>query len=117
MARRRRYNAGGEYWDQIDPVPSLGKTFEEVIKEIQEEFTGRFHEEVKELSGSVDKTHVHTQSAAQKVWFIEHTLDKYPSVSVSDSYGREIETQVRYVSKSRVEITLSHATTGTAFLN
>lgn len=117
MARRRRYNTGGEYWDPADPVPSLGKSFEEVIKEIQEDFTGRFHEEVKGLAEQVDKTHIHTQSTAQKVWLIEHDLDKYPSVSVSDSYGREIETQVRYVSKGRVEITLSHATSGTAFLN
>ena len=117
MARRRRYNTDGEYWDPQDPVPSLGKSFEEVIKEIQEDFTGRFHEEVKDLAGQVDKTHVHTQSVAQQVWLIEHDLDKYPSVSVSDHYGREVETQVRYISKSRVEIILSHAITGTAFLN
>ena len=117
MARRRRYNTDGEYWDPGDTVPSLGKTFEEVIKEIQEEFTDRFHEEVEGLAGAVDKTHVHTQSTAQDVWLIEHRLDKYPSVSVSDTYGREVETQVHYISKSRVEIALSHATTGTAFLN
>lgn len=117
MARRRRYNTDGEYWDPQDPVPSLGKSFEEVIKEIQEDFTGRFHEEVKDLAGQVDKTYTHTQSVAQEVWMIEHDLEKYPSVSVSDSYGREIVVQVRYISKSRVEITLSHATSGTAFLN
>ena len=117
MARRRRYNTGGEYWDPQDPVPSLGKSFEEVIKEIQEDFTDRFHEEVEGLAGAVDKTYVHTQSTAEKVWLIEHELEKYPSVSVSDHYGREVETQVQYISKSRVEITLSHATTGTAFLN
>ena len=117
MARRRRYNTDGEYWDPQDPVPSLGKTFEEVIKEIQEEFTERFHDEVEGLAGAVDKTHVHTQSTARQVWLIEHDLDKYPSVSVSDHYGREVEVQVLYISKSRVEITLSHATTSTAFLN
>ena len=57
------------------------------------------------------------QSVASSVWTIDHPLGKFPSVTILDSSGDEIEGDVRYVSPTRVTVTFSAAFGGRAFLN
>ena len=64
-----------------------------------------------------DKNFVFTQTVASNTWTINHTLDKFPSVSVVDSAGTEVFGQVQYVNLSRITITFSSAFAGEAFLN
>ena len=64
-----------------------------------------------------DKNFVFTQTVASNTWTINHTLDKFPSVSVVDSAGTEVFGQVQYINLSKITITFSSAFAGEAFLN
>jgi hypothetical protein len=64
-----------------------------------------------------DKNFVFTQTVASNTWIINHTLNKFPSVSVVDSAGTEVFGQVQYVNLSKITITFSSAFAGEAFLN
>lgn len=59
----------------------------------------------------------HNQPAAAAVWTVVHGLAKYPSVTVVDSAGDEVEGQVRYLSSNEIEIAFSAAFAGKAYLN
>lgn len=50
-------------------------------------------------------------------WIINHSLNKYPSVTVVDSAGTVVIGNVRYIDKSVIKITFSAAFSGKAFLN
>lgn len=67
-------------------------------------------------SGS-DKYYRHDQSTASDIWTIMHPLDKYPSVTIVDSAGDEVEGAVNYLSTTTVVVTFSAAFSGSAFLN
>lgn len=67
------------------------------------------------LSG--DKNFTHVQSSPSSVWSITHSLGKYPSVSVFDSSGNQVEGDVDYLNTSQVSLTFSSAFAGTATLN
>lgn len=64
-----------------------------------------------------DKNYVFNQNTASAVWTINHTLNKFPSVSVVDSAGTEVIGQVDYISISQITITFAAPFTGQAFLN
>lgn len=64
-----------------------------------------------------DKNFIFTQTVASNTWTINHTLDKFPSVSVVDSAGTEVFGQVQYINLSKITITFSSAFAGEAFLN
>lgn len=64
-----------------------------------------------------DKNFVFTQTVASNTWIINHTLNKFPSVSVVDSAGTEVFGQVKYINLSKITITFSAAFSGEAFLN
>tara|TARA_R110000822_G_scaffold59765_3_gene149365 strand:- start:685 stop:1401 length:717 start_codon:yes stop_codon:yes gene_type:complete len=66
---------------------------------------------------TADKNFVFTQTVASNTWIINHTLSKFPSVSVVDSAGTEVFGQVQYISLSKITITFSSAFAGQAFLN
>lgn len=64
-----------------------------------------------------DKHYVHPQGAPSASWIINHGLGKYPSVTVLDSGGTEVEGHVAYISLNLIQITFSAAFSGQAFLN
>lgn len=64
-----------------------------------------------------DLNYTHSQGAASAVWTINHSLGKYPSVTVIDSAGDEVEGTVTYPSTSQVVVTFTAAFSGTAYLN
>ena len=64
-----------------------------------------------------DKNFVFTQSSASDTWTINHTLNKFPSVSVVDSAGTGVIGNVTYNSTSQITLTFSASFSGKAYLN
>lgn len=58
-----------------------------------------------------------TQSSASAVWAITHALGKFPSVTLVDSSGSEVEGEIQYDSPSQITVTFSAALAGIAYLN
>lgn len=69
------------------------------------------------LRDYVDKFYEHNQGVASDVWTITHNLNKYPTVTVIDSAGSEVEGDIDYTSANSVTLTFSGAFTGKAYLN
>lgn len=61
--------------------------------------------------------YVHEQLVAATTWTINHTLNKYPSVTVVDSGGTMVYGEVNYVSDSQLTVSFSAAFSGKAYLN
>ena len=60
---------------------------------------------------------IHDQISPLKTWIVNHTLDKYPSVSVVDSGNNLVVGSVEYVSKNELKISFSSEFSGKAYLN
>ena len=65
----------------------------------------------------VATTYIHDQGVAANTWTIQHNLNKYPSVTIVDSSGNEIITDVTYTDLNNVTITMTAAFKGKAYLN
>ena len=68
-------------------------------------------------AAAAGSTYAFTQPAPLAVWTIAHNLGRFPSVSVVDSAGTEIEGSVVYTNANQVVITFSSAFAGAAYLN
>ena len=64
-----------------------------------------------------DKTFPYEQHTAESVWDITHGLEKFPSVTVIDSGGTNIEGNVLYLDENNIRIIFSDPFTGKAYLN
>lgn len=65
-----------------------------------------------------DLNYTHQQGVPSDVWLIEHNLGKYPSVTVVDSSGAEVEGDVdRSLGLNQLRVTFSGAFSGFAYLN
>ena len=65
-------------------------------------------------------TYVHTQAEASDTWVIEHNLNKMPSITLIDQFGKEFDAEKEYPTgyeTTKVIIHLNGATTGKALLN
>lgn len=69
------------------------------------------------LAKNGDKSYVHVQSQAAKVWVVKHDLDKMPAVVVKDSAGNTVIGESEYLDKNTVILSFSGAFSGKAFLN
>lgn len=68
-------------------------------------------------SGSGDISYVHTQVPLSAVWVVVHNLGKYPSVTVVDSGGTEVLTDLHYDSFNQVTLTFGAPSSGKAYVN
>lgn len=59
----------------------------------------------------------HDQIASSNVWTVNHTLNKFPSVSIVDSGGSLVMGDVEYISTSQLKIYFSYEFSGKAYLN
>jgi hypothetical protein len=64
-----------------------------------------------------DKNHIHVQTSASVEWVVSHALAKFPAVSVVDSSGHVIITDIEYISNSEIRIHFLTPTAGTVYLN
>ena len=61
--------------------------------------------------------YTHNQAVASATWNVAHNMGKYPSVSIVDSSGDEVEGDVNYVSLNQLTISFTAAFSGKAYLN
>lgn len=64
-----------------------------------------------------DKHFTFIQDTASVSWMIAHGLNKYPSVTIVDSAGTQVEGDVDYISQNVVVVSFSAPFSGKAFLN
>ena len=64
-----------------------------------------------------DKTHTHTQLTAQNVWYVNHALGKYPSVTVVDTGENVVIGDIQYLNANQLTITFASAVAGKAYVN
>ena len=62
-------------------------------------------------------TFIFTQAVADTVWNIEHSLCKFPSVTVVDTGNTVVIGEVHYVDNNNIQITFNSAFSGKAYLN
>lgn len=67
--------------------------------------------------GGSDVRYVHTQNSAASVWYINHDLGKFPSVSVADSSGELVMGSIMYNNSNSLEVHFESAFSGKAYLN
>ncbi len=65
----------------------------------------------------LDVAYTHDQAVADTTWTITHNLNKYPSVTLVDSSGRQVFGGIVYLTSNSVEVTFSAAFGGKAYLN
>ena len=63
------------------------------------------------------KTVTWVAPAASTVWYIEHDLGCFPSVTVIDSAGTQFWADVTYIDLNTLRVNFAYATMGTAYLN
>ena len=63
------------------------------------------------------KTYVFEQAIPSATWEIQHNLNKHPSVTVVDSGGDQVLTDVNYVNANKIILQFSAAFSGKAYLN
>lgn len=67
--------------------------------------------------GGYDKHYTHLQNSASTTWQVEHNLNKYPSVAITVSGGRQGIADVVYTDKNNLTLNFSNAKSGEAYLN
>jgi len=67
--------------------------------------------------GSLDKTFRFSQSMPDSTWQVNHNLEKYPAVSITDTSGNEVEGEVRHIDQNNLVLNFSAAFAGYADLN
>jgi|SRR5215831_11679927 len=67
--------------------------------------------------GTGDLHFTWTQSTLSAVWNVVHNLGKFPAVSVVDSGGNEVETDVDYIDTNNLKVTFGAATSGKVYCN
>lgn len=72
-----------------------------------------------DIAGISDKSETFAvdQADAASQWVINHTLEKFPSVTVVDSAGNVVYGEVNYVDENTVTVDFGASFSGTAYLN
>lgn len=70
-----------------------------------------------DLASISTSTYIHTQADPSNSWVIEHSLGKYPSVTVLNSAKEVLLADVTYIDSNSLVISFSTSEVGYAFLN
>lgn len=70
-----------------------------------------------QLQINEDKNFLYTQSVASDTWNIQHNLNKFPAVMVTDSSNNVVVGDINYIDINNIVITFSGAFSGKAYLN
>lgn len=60
--------------------------------------------------------YIHEQAVSSDSWYIEHNLNRYPSVTVVDSADTQYEGSVTYINQNELLIEFNSPFTGKAYL-
>ena len=66
---------------------------------------------------TADKHYSHSQSSANATWSIAHNLNKFPSVTIVLSTGKQGYADVNHIDKNNLTITFAGAESGKAYMN
>jgi len=64
-----------------------------------------------------DKYYAHNQTIASDAWVVNHDLNKYPSVTITDSANDQVEGEIHYNGVNSLTVTFSAPFAGKAYLN
>lgn len=67
--------------------------------------------------GSGDKNYTHNQAALSASWAVNHSLGKFPAISVVDTGGNVIDPDILYVDVNNVTVSFAAATSGKVYCN
>jgi len=70
-----------------------------------------------EILSLADKHHSHSQGVPAAMWTVIHNMGKYPSLTVIDNEGNELEGDVTHLDYNQLTITFSAPVSGRAELN
>ena len=73
--------------------------------------------EIEYVNVAGDIHYEHDQPIASATWNINHNLGKFPSVTIVDTSGDEVEGAVNHVNNNNITITFSASFAGKAYLN
>jgi hypothetical protein len=114
------YNQTTQY-QKNNAVSYLGSSYIYISDQITNEPpTNTLYWDVLAQSGTStgdDKSFVFHQNVAESLWIVPHNLSKFPSVTVVDSGGTEVEGDVSYTDPNNLQIVFSAPFTGKAYLN
>lgn len=63
------------------------------------------------------QTFVFEQGIPSTEWIINHNLNKFPSVTLVDSSGRQFKAQIDYTDLNNLTVSMNGGTAGKAYLN
>lgn len=66
---------------------------------------------------SADRYFLHDQAIPEMDWVVQHNLNKYPSVSIVDSSGDQVEGEVHYDGVNALHVKFSAPFAGRAYIN
>ncbi len=69
------------------------------------------------VSHFYDRTLVFTQGTASTSWSIAHNMGKFPSVTVVNTAGDEVEADVTFIDANNLSLAFASAFSGSAYLN
>jgi len=72
---------------------------------------------VTDITDSKDLSYKFTQSTKASKWVIDHSLGKYPSVSVIDDLGNAVIGDVAYIDENSIYLEFTSPVAGYAYLN
>ena len=62
-------------------------------------------------------SYIYRQETAAKDWVIQHDMNKFPSITVTDSANTVVQGEAEYLSSNAVALHFSAPFAGTAYLN
>lgn len=74
-------------------------------------------EKTESLSKLIDKEYIFEQTSPTDTWNVEHNLNKYPSVTITDESGNVVYGDVKYLDKNNIVVKFSVPFRGKAFFN
>lgn len=106
-------------WLKISDASDIQKLQDEIDKKV-ENVNGSGNLLVERTDNNVTvklTTYIHEQGIALDRWEIEHNLNRFPSVTIIDTSGVEVDCEVIYIDKNNCILTMNAPFKGKAYLN
>lgn len=92
--------------------------FETVAEQVRESDIKQFVSlEEKELLKSIPVQYTHYQIVPERLWYVSHKMNKFPSVTIVDSANTVVYGEIDYIDKNTVKIYFKDAFSGMAYFN
>jgi len=106
-------------WTTLNPILADGEPgFERITRRVKVgDGVTPWNDLPYQGSGGSDASFEFVQAQPADTWTINHNLGKFPSVTIVDTAGDEVEGNVNHISNTQVVLSFSAAFSGRAFLN